>query len=180
MLVVEDLHQSFGLVRAVDGLSFEVDPDSVFAFLGAGKSTTIACLTTVLKPDSGTVVINGRRVGRDDDAIKADIGVVFQSSVLDPLLTPVENLCLRAKFYRLSNPTAVIDRLITLLDLRSFAHRRYGVLSGGEKRRTDIARALVHSPSILFLDEPTAGLDPQSRLKVWTTIAELRETQGLT
>jgi len=183
VLVVEHLTKSFGSVRAVDDLSFCVDPGSVFAFLGtngAGKSTTISCLTTTVKPDAGRILVNGRVVGRDDEVIKSDIGVVFQASVLDPLLTPLENLALRARFYGMANPTNMIDELVALLDLDAFADRRYGLLSGGEKRRTDIARALLHSPSILFLDEPTAGLDPQSRMKVWSTVSNLRETLGLT
>ena len=186
MLKVEHLTKSFGRVRAVDDLSFDVEAGSVFAFLGtngAGKSTTISCMTTTLRADSGSIVINGNRVGADDVLIKADIGVVFQDSVLDPLLTPLENLRLRAGLYGVLSETALkkrIDELVAIVDLDGFLDRRYGTLSGGQKRRTDMARALLHNPSVLFLDEPTAGLDPHSRENVWSAIAELRRTNGLT
>jgi multidrug/hemolysin transport system ATP-binding protein len=169
----------------VNDLSFEVPAASVFAFLGtngAGKSTTISCLTTVATADSGSIEIDGLRVGRDDDAIRRRIGVVFQSSLLDPSLTVRENLRDRASFYGMSaNERATrIQQLAELVDLTEFLDRPYGPLSGGQKRRADIARALMHDPVLLFLDEPTAGLDPQSREQVWTTIHSLRETRGLT
>ncbi|MFO7689295.1 MAG: ABC transporter ATP-binding protein [Cryobacterium sp.] len=186
VLSVEHLTKSFGRVRAVDDLSFEVEAGSVFAFLGtngAGKSTTISCMTTTLRADAGTIMINGNRVGGDDARIKADIGVVFQDSVLDPLLTPRENLRLRAGLYGVLSESALkkrIDELVAVVDLEGFLDRRYGTLSGGQKRRTDMARALLHHPSVLFLDEPTAGLDPHSRENVWSAIAELRESEGLT
>jgi len=186
LISVEHLRKSFGRVRAVDDLSFDVQAGSVFAFLGtngAGKSTTISCMTTTLRPDSGSIVINGNRVGAHDERIKRDIGVVFQDSFLDPALTPRENLLLRGGLYgRHSVPQLRqrIDELAEVVDLGGFIDRRYGRLSGGQKRRVDIARALLHNPSVLFLDEPTAGLDPHSREKVWSAIATLRETAGLT
>lgn len=186
MLSVRNLTKRYGRTTAVDDLSFEVETGSAFAFLGtngAGKSTTIACMTTTLRPDSGTIVINGNRIGAHDDHIKSDIGVVFQDSVLDPLLTPLENLRLRAGLYGVFSEKALrkrIDDLVEIVNLEDFLNRRYGTLSGGQKRRTDIARALLHNPSVLFLDEPTAGLDPRSRENVWSAIATLRETVGLT
>lgn len=162
----------------------EVPTGSVFAFLGtngAGKSSTISCMTANLPFDEGVILINGNRVGKDDERIRRDIGVVFQQSLLDPLASPVENLRLRAGFYGLGGKTETrIKELTELVDLGGFASRRYGQLSGGQKRRVDIARALIHSPSVIFLDEPTAGLDPQSREQVWTAISTLREEQGLT
>jgi multidrug/hemolysin transport system ATP-binding protein len=182
---VSHLSKSYGVVRAVDDLSFDVPAASVFAFLGtngAGKSTTISCLTTVATADSGRIEIDGLQIGPDDDAIRRRIGVVFQSSLLDPTLTVRENLHDRASFYGLGRAAraARIDELAERVDLTEFLDRPYGPLSGGQKRRADIARALMHEPVLLFLDEPTAGLDPQSREQVWETIHSLRATQGLT
>jgi multidrug/hemolysin transport system ATP-binding protein len=182
---VANLTKRYGPVTAVNDLSFEVPAASVFAFLGtngAGKSTTISCMTTVATADSGSIEIDGLRVGRDDDAIRRRIGVVFQSSLLDPSLTVRENLRDRASFYEMgANERATrIQQLAEQVDLTEFLDRPYGPLSGGQKRRADIARALMHDPVLLFLDEPTAGLDPQSREQVWKTIHSLRETQGLT
>ncbi|KJC65438.1 ABC transporter ATP-binding protein [Agreia bicolorata] len=185
MISVTNLTKNYGTVKAVNDLSFEVTDSSVFAFLGtngAGKSTTISCLTTVTTADSGRIEIDGLQVGRDDDAIRRKIGVVFQSSLLDPTLTVRENLHDRASFYGLDRTTraARIEELAERVDLSEFLDRPYGPLSGGQKRRADIARALMHDPVLLFLDEPTAGLDPQSREQVWETIHSLRTTQGLT
>lgn len=181
MIVVDNLTKTFKKVTAVDALSFEVAENSLFAFLGtngAGKSTTISCMTTLLGFDEGTVSIDGLRVGKDDYRIREQIGVVFQQSVLDPMLTVDENLRLRARFY--DAPDSRVDTLAGLVGLKGFRDRRYGVLSGGQKRRVDIARALINQPKVLFLDEPTAGLDPQSRDQVWRVITELRENLGLT
>lgn len=182
---VRGLTKKYGATTAVDDLSFEVQAGSVFAFLGtngAGKSTTISCLTTVIPFDAGEASVLGRDVRTEGGPVRRDIGVVFQDSVLDPLLTGRENLRSRARFYS-SDAAAVdarIEELSALIELGDFVDRRYGTYSGGQRRRVDIARALLHSPSILFLDEPTAGLDPASRAVVWSTIRELRERQGLT
>jgi len=181
MITVDHLSKQFGDLAAVEDLSFEVDEGSLFAFLGtngAGKTTTISCMTTLLGFNEGTIVIDGLRVGHDDHRIRERIGVVFQQSLLDPALTARENLRLRATFYGV--PPGRIDELARLIDLTGFLDRRYGVLSGGEKRRVDIARALIHRPRVLFLDEPTTGLDPQSREQVWDAISELRSSLGLT
>ncbi|GAA1986867.1 ABC transporter ATP-binding protein [Microbacterium pumilum] len=182
---VEQLTKRFRTVTAVDELSFSVPEGIAFAFLGAngaGKSTTINCLTTVLPFDSGSVRVAGHDVVHDGERVRERIGVVFQDSVLDPMLTVRENLRLRATLARL--PRARADRRINdltdLISLGSFLDRPYGKLSGGQRRRVDIARALIHEPSIVFLDEPTAGLDPASRAIVWSTIHELREQTGLT
>lgn len=181
---VKNLQKSFGNVKAVNNISFEVKQGSVFAFLGpngAGKSTTINCLTTIIAPSDGEATINGNLLGRDDNRIRKDIGVVFQSSLLDPTLTVRENLTYRASFYSLGkNVHERIEELSKLIDLDSFIDRPYGPLSGGQKRRADIARALLHNPLILFLDEPTAGLDPKSREQVWQTIYQLQTSIGLT
>jgi len=182
---VKNLTKRYGRVTAVDDISFEVAAGSVFAFVGtngAGKSTTISCLTTVAPYDHGEVVVAGHDVRTDGDAVRGTIGVVFQDSLLDPLLTARENLAVRARFY--SSDRKAIDARIAelsgLIGLDDFLGRRYGTFSGGERRRVDIARALMPSPSIIFLDEPTAGLDPASRAQVWSTIQELRDRHGLT
>ncbi|HXR44570.1 MAG TPA: ABC transporter ATP-binding protein [Pseudolysinimonas sp.] len=182
---VRELRKSYGSVHAVQGISLSVASGSVFAFLGtngAGKSTTISCITTVLKPDSGEITVDGARVGRDDAQIRRRIGVVFQTSLLDDLLTVRENLETRARFYGISAASARsrVGELAELIQLGTFLDRRYGQLSGGQRRRADIARALVHDPAVLFLDEPTTGLDPQSREQVWEAVHALRQEQGTT
>ncbi|MFS0735073.1 ABC transporter ATP-binding protein [Microbacterium sp. 1P10UB] len=182
---VQGLTKSYRSVRAVDDLSFSVDDGTLFAFLGAngaGKSTTINCLTTVLSFDAGRVEISGHDVVRDGAAARRSIGVVFQESILDSALTVEENLHLRATLAGVdrSRATTRIRELSDLISLGSFLKSRYGRLSGGQRRRVDIARALLHEPSIIFLDEPTAGLDPASRAIVWETMRDLRERTGLT
>ncbi|MDR1213421.1 MAG: ATP-binding cassette domain-containing protein [Propionibacteriaceae bacterium] len=181
MITVENLTKTYGDFKAVDDLSFMIEDGSLFAFLGtngAGKTTTLSCLTTLLEPDAGRIAINGHLVGRDDHVIRTQIGIVFQESLLDPELTVRENLALRAVIY--GGEPGRIAELAELVDLKGFIDRRYGLLSGGEKRRVDIARALFHEPATLFLDEPTTGLDPASREQVWEAITGLRETLGLT
>ena len=182
---VSALTKRYEGVLAVDDISFEVAVGSVFAFLGtngAGKSTTIGCVTTVLPFEAGEIAVDGHDVRRDAEPVRRQIGVVFQDSMLDAGLTARENLATRARFYsddrgRIGERIAELSGLIGLGD---FLDRRYGTLSGGQRRRVDIARALLHSPSILFLDEPTAGLDPASRAIVWSTIHDLRDRHGLT
>lgn len=182
---VVNLCKDYGGRRAVHDVSFSVPSSSVFAFLGengAGKSTTIGCITTTLAPTSGVISVSGYDVEHHPHDVRASIGAVFQSSLLDPLLSVRENLAVRAGFYGLDTREAGrrIGMLSDLVGLGSFLERRYGTLSGGQKRRADIARALVHEPRVLFLDEPTAGLDPQSRERIWATIHELRATAGTT
>lgn len=182
---VTGLTKRYGNLTAVDDLSFTVPTGDLFAFLGtngAGKSTTIGCLTTTLSFDVGTVRVAGADVRVDGDAVRRRIGVVFQDSLLDGDLTVRENLAVRGRFY-LPDPRVIaarIEELSDLVGLEEFLRRRYRTLSGGQRRRADIARALLPEPDVLFLDEPTAGLDPASRATVWRAVHELRERRGLT
>lgn len=184
-LTVHELRKEYRGFTAVDDLSFSVDSGALFAFLGAngaGKSTTIGCITTALTPTAGRITVAGHDVATEAVSVRRSIGAVFQASLLDPLLTIRENVESRARLYGLGGRRVKrrISKLSELVGLESILDRRYGTLSGGQKRRADIARALIHSPSVLFLDEPTAGLDPQSREQIWHTIEELRRTQGMT
>ena len=166
MITVEHLVKNYGEVHAVKDISFKVRKGELFAFLGlngAGKSTTINILSTVLPKTSGDVTVDGLDLDREKDAIKRRIGIVFQGSVLDDRLTVRDNLAVRASFYglrgrALKERVAEVTELFGLEDILS---RPYGKLSGGQRRRADVARGLIHRPSILFLDEPTTGLDPQ-------------------
>jgi len=185
IIQVEQLSKSFGHVQAVNDISFYVEKGSLFSFLGtngAGKSTTISILLTLLKQDQGSVHVNGYTVGKHNDQIRKEIGVVFQDSLLDPLLTVKENLYLRSSFYGMSKKERddAIQHAVAVTQLTDFLRRPYGKLSGGERRRTDIARALIHKPSILVLDEPTTGLDAQSRKNIWETILRLQKETKMT
>ncbi len=185
IIEVKNLKKSFGEVKAVNDISFSVEKGSLFAFLGingAGKSTTIDMISTMLEPDGGSVTLNGHVLGKEDDAIRSEIGIVFQDSLLDPLLTVKENLMLRGSFYGMkkSEVKAAVAKISEIVDLNDFINRRYGKLSGGQRRRADIARALLNTPKVLFLDEPTTGLDPQTRKSVWNMIKSLREQSGVT
>jgi len=184
-IIVENLVKSYGDVKAVQDISFEVKKGSLFAFLGpngAGKSTTISILCTLLNTDSGKVVVNGHTLGKNDAEIRSSIGVVFQESNLDKILTVKENLMIRGSFYGHSKSAlkAAYNKAAGATSIREFENRRYGSLSGGQKRRADIARALIHSPQILFLDEPTTGLDPQTRQTIWETVRKLQQEKGMT
>lgn len=185
ILKAEGLKKYFGKVKAVDGVDFSVSQGGLVALLGqngAGKSTTINIICTLLKKDAGCVRVCGADVDLQPDEVRANIGVVFQGSIMDRTLSVSDNLLLRAGFYGL-NGTQARERLKNLdgmLDLKEIFSRQYGKLSGGQRRRTDIARALIHTPKLLILDEPTTGLDPQSRLSVWETIENLRRETGMT
>ena len=182
---MQRLSKSYGKVKAVNDISFYVEEGALFSFLGtngAGKSTTISILLTLLKQDSGLVNVNGYIVGKHDQAIRKEIGVVFQESLLDPLLTVKENLAIRGSFYGMTRKerNARITRVMEIVDIQSISNRLYGKLSGGQRRRADIARALIHKPNILILDEPTTGLDPQSRKNIWETVLQLQKETGMT
>lgn len=185
MIEVHGLVKSYGNVKAVRGIDFYVEKGKLFAFLGpngAGKSTTIEILSTALKADEGEVVINGHALGQEDSKIRSAIGVVFQGHLLDDLLTVRENLLTRGSFYGLagSDLHEAVVQAAEATEALDFLDRPYGKLSGGQRRRADIARALVNRPQILFLDEPTTGLDAQTRRNVWGCIRELQEETGMT
>ena len=178
---VRELRKSYGDFEAVKGISFEVKEGSFFAFLGpngAGKSTTISIICSLLDHDSGTVEV----FGKDPSEARTEIGVVFQDHMLDDRLTVRENVSLRGCMYGLRGQELkdAVDNVLALTDSNDFADRKYGTLSGGQKRRADIARALVHNPKMIVLDEPTAGLDPQSRTMLWRTVFNLNRETGLT
>lgn len=182
IIEITDLKKHFGSVKAVDGISFSVKKGELFAFLGlngAGKSTTISVICGSLKKDGGTVTICGES---DPDKIKSRLGVVFQNSVLDKPLSVYENLRSRAALYGITGKQFEerLTELTDLLDLKEILRRPVGKLSGGQRRRIDIARALLHRPEILILDEPTTGLDPQTRQTVWRVINDLRKSDGIT
>lgn len=185
IIKVTGLKKSYGSVEAVKGIDFYVDRGSLFAFLGpngAGKSTTINILGTLLKPDEGEVIIDGYILGKEDDKIRAIIGMVFQDHVLDDELTVRENMTIRGSFYHSNKKAlkAAVDYAAQSTGVTTYQNRPYGNLSGGQRRRTDIARALVNTPKILFLDEPTTGLDPQTRQNVWEAIEQLRKEKNMT
>lgn len=185
IIEIEHLNKTFGDVKAVRDLSFRVKEGELFAFLGvngAGKSTTISIMCGQQSKDSGKVVINGADLDESVDSIKRELGVVFQNSVLDRALSVKENLESRAALYGITRD-AFDKRLAELAELLDFAglmKRTVGKLSGGQRRRIDIARALLHSPKILILDEPTTGLDPQTRKLLWSAISRLRKEQNMT
>ncbi len=185
IIKIEHLSKSFGDVKAVADLSFKVKEGELFAFLGvngAGKSTTISMICGTLKADSGEIMINGKNAGDAKKEIKRELGVVFQSSVLDSALTVYDNLESRAALYGITGESFRhrFSELAALLDFEELKNRALGKLSGGQRRRIDIARALIHSPKILILDEPTTGLDPQTRKILWDVISSLRKDEGMT
>lgn len=185
IIQIAHLNKSFGEVKAVQDLSFQVKHGELFAFLGvngAGKSTTISILCGQLRADSGTVTVCGHSVTEEPDAIAARLGVVFQGSVLDQPLSVRDNLRSRAALYGITGSAfeARLQELAQLLDFGDLLHRTVDKLSGGQRRRIDVARALLHKPEILILDEPTTGLDPQTRKQLWDVIAALRREEGMT
>ena len=185
MIRIERLQKRFGEIHAVNDLSFHVRQGELFAFLGvngAGKSTTINILCGQLKKDGGTVEICGANLDKEPDTVKRSLGVVFQNSVLDKELSVRDNLESRAALYGIHGAAFQkrLKELTALLDLEGLLRRPVGKLSGGQRRRIDIARALLPCPQILILDEPTTGLDPQTRRLLWRVVGALRREQGLT
>lgn len=185
IIEIEHLNKSFGSVKAVQDLSFQVKRGELFAFLGvngAGKSTTISILCGQLQRDSGKVTICGKDVDRNLGEITRKLGVVFQNSVLDQPLSVRDNLMSRAALYGIKGKAFEkrLKELAELLDFSDLLNRTVGKLSGGQRRRIDIARALLHNPEILILDEPTTGLDPQTRMLLWNVVNDLRKQNGMT
>ncbi len=184
-MVIEHLYKSFGKVQAVRDVSFRVREGELFAFLGvngAGKSTTINIVCGQLAKDGGKVTIDGHDLDRGTDVVKRELGVVFQQSVLDSALTVYDNLKSRAALYGIFGQEfqARLDELAKLLEFEDLLKRTVGKLSGGQRRRIDVARALLHRPRILILDEPTTGLDPQTRDRLWQIVAALRRDENMT
>lgn len=185
IIEVEHYTKKYGDFAAVDDISFTVAAGSIFAFLGpngAGKSTTINTLCTILDKTGGTLRINGHDVTSQKDKVRRDIGIVFQETTLDAKLTVEENLRFHCRFYGVPKAQIKerIDFVLNLVDLADWRRSPVGGLSGGMKRRAEIARGLVHFPRVLFLDEPTAGLDPHTRASVWDYIHNLQKQKNIT
>ena len=185
IIEISHLNKTFGEVKAVQDLSFQVRDGELFAFLGvngAGKSTTINIMCGQLPKDTGSVYIGGTDLDTDPDSIKRSLGVVFQNSVLDKDLSVRDNLQSRAALYGITGKDFKerLAELAKLLEFENLLKRTVGKLSGGQRRRVDIARALIHRPKILILDEPTTGLDPQTRNILWKVVGDLRKNEGMT
>jgi len=185
IIEIRNLNKSFGSVKAVQNLSFKVKRGELFAFLGvngAGKSTTISIMCGQLSKDSGSVKICGKTIDGSLGEVSKKIGVVFQNSVLDQSLSVRDNLRSRAALYGITGKEFEerLKELSELLDFSDLFSRTVGKLSGGQRRRIDIARAIIHKPEILVLDEPTTGLDPQTRKLLWDVVTQLRINSGMT
>ncbi len=182
---VEGLVRQFKNVRAVDGIDLSIQPGEIYGFLGpngAGKSTTVHVLTTLLPPTAGRATVAGFDVAREGSKVRASIGAALQEAALDPFLTGREHLRLQASLHGIKGDTRkkLLQALLDRVGLSNAADRKVRTYSGGMKRRLDLALALIHDPSILFLDEPTTGLDPQSRTALWEEVARLAHEEGVT
>ncbi len=182
---IEELTKQYGEHLAVDHISFRVKEGSLIGFLGvngAGKTTVINMLATLLQPDGGSANVCGYELGKEDDKIREAIGIVYQQNCLDELLTVKENLLCRGIIHGISKKEArqQYNKLAELLKLGDIGGKKYKTLSGGQKRRCEIAAALMHAPKILFLDEPTTGLDPATRIDVWNIIEQLQREEKMT
>lgn len=182
---VNHFSKSYGDFKAVDDISFSVEEGEIFAFLGpngAGKSTTINTLCTILDKTTGEMRIAGHDVTSEQSAVRKNIGIVFQESTLDAKLTVEENLRFHCRFYKVpkNEVSERMDFVLDLVDLQDWRKSPVGGLSGGMKRRVEIARGLIHYPKVLFLDEPTTGLDPQTRANVWEYIRKLQKQKNIT
>ena len=185
IIEINNLDKSFQDVHAVNDLSLRVKEGELFAFLGvngAGKSTTISIMCGMLAKDGGKVFIDGKDVDKDMREITKELGVVFQNTVLDAKLSVKDNLTSRAALYGITGKEAKqrIANLADLLEFKDILNRTFGKLSGGQKRRVDVARALLNNPKILILDEPTTGLDPEARKALWSVVTSLRKNQNMT
>ena len=182
---VSNLTKCYGEVTAVNHISFSVEKGTMLGFLGvngAGKTTAINMLSTLITPDEGQVEICGQILGKENESIRKKIGIVYQQNYLDDVMTVRENLMCRGIIHGISKKEAKkqCDRLTEILKLEDILDRRYKLLSGGQKRRSEIAAALMHTPEILFLDEPTTGLDPATRQDVWEIVKNLQKTEEIT
>ncbi len=182
---VDGLIKKYGDFEAVRGISFRVKKGEIFAFLGpngAGKTTTVHVLTTLLKPTSGRAIVAGHDVVREPDEVRRKIGIVFQDPSIDSELTAYENMYIHGRIYGLSGRELreKIERLLKFVELWDFKDRQVKTFSGGMQRRLEIARSLLHEPQILFLDEPTIGLDPQTRAHIWDYIRAMKEEHDMT
>ena len=185
VLKITNVSKNFGKVKAVNNISFKVKKSEMFAYLGvngAGKSTTISMICGTLKKDSGSILVCGEDIEKDSNYIKNKIGVVFQNSVLDQTLSVYENLKYRASLYDITGNEFKkrFEELSKMFELNEIKSQKIKTLSGGQRRRVDIARAIIHNPEFLILDEPTTGLDPNTRKKLWNIIRDLREINGMT
>ena len=183
-IAVDNIGRRYGDLAAVDGISFTVEQGEFFALLGpngAGKTTLLHMLTTLVEPSMGSAKVMGLDVVKNAKAVRWQLGMVFQDPAVDERLKPAENLKIHAVLYGIprADRAAAIDRALEWAQLTETGKRRVGTFSGGMKRRLELARALMHGPKVLFLDEPTIGLDPQGRRNLWDRIATLRE-QGMT
>ena len=182
---IKNLTKKYGDYTAVNHISFQVKKGSLIGFLGvngAGKTTVINMLATLLRPDEGSVNICGYELGKEDTKIREKIGIVYQQNCLDELLTVKENLICRGVLHGINRKEAKrqCDKLTKVLKLDEILRKKYRTLSGGQKRRCEIAAALMHAPEILFLDEPTTGLDPATRIDVWNIVEQLQKEEGMT
>nr|WP_295975060.1 ATP-binding cassette domain-containing protein [uncultured Bacillus sp.] len=176
IIEIKGLKKSYKNVEVLKGIDFEVEQGGIFALLGsngAGKTTMIRIMATLLKADAGSVVINGFDIEKNPGNIRGSVSLTGQFAAIDEVLTGRENLLMIAKLRHLKNPNEVADKLINRFGMSEAADRRVGTYSGGMKRRIDIAMSLVGNPKIIFLDEPTTGLDPEARLEVWKIVKEL-------
>ncbi len=185
IIEINNLDKSFQDAHAVNDLSLRVKEGELFAFLGvngAGKSTTISIMCGMLAKDGGKIFIDGKDVDKDMREITKELGVVFQNTVLDAKLSVKDNLTSRAALYGITGKEAKqrIAHLAELLEFKDILNRTFGKLSGGQKRRVDVARALLNNPKILILDEPTTGLDPEARKALWSVVTTLRKNQNMT
>jgi ABC-2 type transport system ATP-binding protein len=185
IIEVKNFSKKYGNFTAVNDISFEVEEGTVFAFLGpngAGKSTTINTLCTIFEKTSGTLLIDGKDVTTQKSEVRSTIGVVFQDSTLDAKMTIEENLKMHCTFYNIPKKEVEerIQFVLNLVDLLGERRKLVGALSGGMKRRVEIARGLIHYPKVLFLDEPTTGLDPQTRAHIWEYIIKLQKERNIT
>ena len=185
IIKIKNLYKSYGKINAVNDLDLKVNQGQLYAFLGvngAGKSTTISMISGILKKDSGEILICGKDIEKENNIIKKYIGIVFQESVLDKSLTVYENLKYRAGLYGIIGKDfiKIYEQIEDLFELQDIKNSKLAKLSGGQRRKVDIARAIIHKPKLLILDEPTTGLDPGTRKKIWNTIRKLRKEYNMT